>query len=432
MLHESDVNQTRGRPQLAGEDLTSLPGADTTYSYDNNERLTHLNSTSTWTYDNADNLTKTTAGDLQHFNDADQLCYSVASGSGSCASPPSGATTYSYDARGNRTAMTPPSPATATNYTYDQANRLTGIDTADATYGYGPDGLRTTKTVSSQATSYVWDKAAKDPLLVVETEGSNSSYYLYGPGDEPYAQIANDTTTTTYLHHDQLGSIRLLTDSSGSQTGAATYDAYGTLSASSGTLSHLGYAGQYTDTESGILYLRRRNYDPSTGQFLEKDPLAQRTRLPYGYVNGSPLNSIDPSGLICLLAARNQLDLPVDCNTRTAGSFFDGSEHYQDGYIRKSTVRHILSEGHFGGLVNQTVSDFICTTLYDPENVVDASTPGWYEYTKPWANNSEGYHFTVHVIFDPDNDHVVTAYITPGKYDRRKHTLPCTDPFYCS
>ena len=43
----------------------------------------------------------------------------------------------------------------------------------------------------------------------------------------------------------------------------------GTLTASTGTATTtLGYAGQYTDAESGLIYLRARYYDPATAQAL--------------------------------------------------------------------------------------------------------------------------------------------------------------------
>lgn len=56
-------------------------------------------------------------------------------------------------------------------------------------------------------------------------------------------------------------------------------------------------AGQYLDIESGFYYLRARYYEPSTGQFISKDPAANRTMEPYGYVMDSPLNRTDSSGL---------------------------------------------------------------------------------------------------------------------------------------
>jgi hypothetical protein len=40
-------------------------------------------------------------------------------------------------------------------------------------------------------------------------------------------QINNTTGTVFYLHHDQQGSTRLLTSSTGAVTGKCTYSAYG-------------------------------------------------------------------------------------------------------------------------------------------------------------------------------------------------------------
>jgi RHS repeat-associated protein len=54
------------------------------------------------------------------------------------------------------------------------------------------------------------------------------------------------------------------------------------------------------DAESGLIYLRARYYDPATGQFMSRDPLAAATGDPYGYAGGDPLNGTDPSGLLCL------------------------------------------------------------------------------------------------------------------------------------
>lgn len=44
-------------------------------------------------------------------------------------------------------------------------------------------------------------------------------------------------------------------------------------------------------------FLPPRFYDPTTGQFLSRDPANALTRSPYGYVNGNPLNLTDPSGM---------------------------------------------------------------------------------------------------------------------------------------
>lgn len=38
-------------------------------------------------------------------------------------------------------------------------------------------------------------------------------------------------------------------------------------------------------------------YDPTTGQFLTRDPLEALTRSPYAYVSNNPINGTDPTGL---------------------------------------------------------------------------------------------------------------------------------------
>lgn len=286
--------------QLTGEDLTSLPGADSTYDYDPLERLTELNAAATWDYDEADNLLTTATGVDQVFNAGNQLC-STAPTAGTCTTPAPGATTYTYDNRGNRTTITPPSPAAATTLGYDQADRLTSVDTADAAYSYNSDGLRTAKTVADDTSTFTWDKTGGLPMLLVESLEGVDTHYLYGPGGQAYAEIGDDGTTTRYLHHDQIGSTRLITNPAGTTVATATYDAYGTPTNTTGNESHLGYTGQYTDTETGYQYLRARYYDPTTGQFLTVDPLAADTRERYGYATGSPTTYSDPSGLaVCI------------------------------------------------------------------------------------------------------------------------------------
>jgi RHS repeat-associated protein len=56
-------------------------------------------------------------------------------------------------------------------------------------------------------------------------------------------------------------------------------------------------SGRYIDTESGLIYLRARYYDPATAQFLSRDPLTATTGAPYSYVDNNPLNETDPFGL---------------------------------------------------------------------------------------------------------------------------------------
>jgi RHS repeat-associated protein len=58
----------------------------------------------------------------------------------------------------------------------------------------------------------------------------------------------------------------------------------------------LGYDGQDTSTDTGLIYMRARTYDPATAQFLTRDPWVSITGEPYSYVADNPLTFADPTG----------------------------------------------------------------------------------------------------------------------------------------
>lgn len=60
---------------------------------------------------------------------------------------------------------------------------------------------------------------------------------------------------------------------------------------------NLAFRGGCAVSESSLIYLRALYYDPSTGQFISKDPFTDTTRHPYAYVGDYPLNATDPMGL---------------------------------------------------------------------------------------------------------------------------------------
>jgi RHS repeat-associated protein len=263
-------------------------------------------------YDAADNLTKMensahSGSNTQQFNAADELCWTVSgSSNNSCTTVPSAATTYGYDTRGNRVAAVR-STGAGTCTVWDQADRLSSIATGTGvscttpttvgTYSYNGDGLRMSKTVASTTTQFTWDDSGPVPVVLQEKAGSASpTFYIYGPSGSPIEQI-DPSATAHFYAHDQLGSTRALTSSTGAVEDTATYDPYGNGTSSTGTITnHLQFQGQYLDSESGLYYLRARYYDPTTAQFLTRDPMVDTTRSPYGYVAGNPLNATDPSG----------------------------------------------------------------------------------------------------------------------------------------
>jgi RHS repeat-associated protein len=119
---------------------------------------------------------------------------------------------------------------------------------------------------------------------------------MYGRSELSIEQISSGGTVT-YLHHDQAGSTRLLTGSTGTVTGKCSYSAYGTSTCEGTTSTPLGFDAQYTSSDTGLIYMRARVYDPATAQFLTVDPASSVTREPYGYTGDDPLNDADRSGL---------------------------------------------------------------------------------------------------------------------------------------
>ncbi len=122
--------------------------------------------------------------------------------------------------------------------------------------------------------------------------------YTQGSGlDEPLAVLRSGTTT--YYEADGLGSVTSLSNSTGALANTYTYDSFGNLSASTGTVTNpLRYTARELDSETGVYFYRSRYMDPSTGRFLSEDPIAFVGGINfYPYVRNNPVNSRDPFGL---------------------------------------------------------------------------------------------------------------------------------------
>jgi RHS repeat-associated protein len=240
------------------QDARSGGGSGTTsWGYDAAYRLatradSSANTTSTYTADNADELTSlvtTTGGTTtQHL-------------------------TLSYNREGDRTGQTDSVLGTSSSFGYDQANRLTSYSSGStsASYAYNGDGLRMSKTVGSTTTPFAYDQAEGLPLILQ----AGSTAYITGPNGLPIEQVSG--STVLYYLADGLGSTRGLESTSGAVQDSYSYDPYGKQTVVSGSAgaTPFGYAGQWTDSESGLQYLRARSYDPAAGQFLSVDPLAR-------------------------------------------------------------------------------------------------------------------------------------------------------------
>jgi RHS repeat-associated protein len=256
-------------------------------SYDANSRLTKSAAT-TYKYDAANNPTQIGA-DTYKYDNAGEL----ESGAGA---------TYTYNEMGERTKTTP-GTGPATTYGYDQAGNLISVErpkegaTSEIkdTYTYNGEGLRASQTISATTGYIAWDTAEGIPLIL--SDGTDS--YIYGVDGLPIEQINNTTEKAQYLHHDQAGSTQFIAGETGTTEAAYSYTPYGAVEEHIGTATTpFDYDGQYTNSDTGLTYLRARNYDPATGQFLSVDPLEAISGEPYSYAGDSPTTYGDSLGLL--------------------------------------------------------------------------------------------------------------------------------------
>ena len=106
-------------------------------------------------------------------------------------------------------------------------------------------------------------------------------------------------TNSFSFNADGLGSISSLSNAAGSIANTYTYDSFGKLTASTGSLVNpFQYTARESDTETGLYYYRARYYDPNTGKFLSEDPTKFGAGLNfYTYTGNDPAGFRDPGDL---------------------------------------------------------------------------------------------------------------------------------------
>ncbi|MEA2640347.1 MAG: hypothetical protein QOF51_1741, partial [Chloroflexota bacterium] len=219
-----------------------------------------------------------------------------------------GSLSYAFDADGNVRSRTP-SGGSATTYAYGQANRRTGATAGGAisSYGFDRDGKRVSRTSGGTTNSYVYDTTGGLPMLLDDGQRK----YVYGPSGVLY-EVDKASGSPYVLHTDAQGSVRVITDSLGNVVESYYNDEYGnpliTLSASAPNnvaSQPLQYTAEPRDSETGLIYLRARMYDPSLGRFLQRDPKGltscDKTRPGslnmFTYAEDNPLTIGDPTGM---------------------------------------------------------------------------------------------------------------------------------------
>jgi len=266
------------------------------YTYDGKgNRLTEKRNgvTTTYTYDNDDRMTAR------------------------------GSTTYGWDDNGNMVNET--TSGATTTYEYDYESRLTKITVAGnnvVQFTYGVQNNRMSRTYSSATTYYLFDFYDRQHLddLIGEYNASGGLQvrYVHGPGaDETLARAGS---VTRYYNAEAQSSTTSLSNSSQSLTSTYRYEAFGNIRSQSGSdTSDQLFNGRIRDSTYSDLYLfRSRWYRPVSGRFTVDEPwrvINDRNR--YAFVDNRAPTFVDPTGLDARGGARSLGSIepcrPVPC-----------------------------------------------------------------------------------------------------------------------
>ena len=322
-------NITPGSNQTSALVDSITNGSNTlSYTYDANSNITDISksgsstSNESYGYDSLNQLTSAAIG-------SDTYSYTYDNGGNILSATKNGETnsygytnanwkdlltnfngqTITYDAIGN-----PLQYRSGYSFTWQNGRQLATVTNTgiNISYTYNVDGIRTSKTVNGVTTNYY----VLDGVLYGEQTGNNYISYLYDEKGNKYGMIYNQNGTESYYYYvyNAQGDVIGIIDSSGSTVVEYTYDAWGnilsttgSLATTLGTANPIRYRGYYYDAETGLYYVSSRYYDPETCRFINADSqLNPKDGMlgynMFAYCNNNPVMYSDPSGHSIILA----------------------------------------------------------------------------------------------------------------------------------
>lgn len=300
-----EFDQVGNLKRLRGADQADPPRR--VFGYDGLNRLTENRDGVSnallegYAYDKTGNRTSATVG-------ATTTPYSYPAGSHRLDSV--GATARSYDNVGNTTQI----GGTAKEFVYNDLNRMSQYresGVAKMNYVYNGRGEQVRKHLGSSDTYSVYDEAGR---WVGDYSGSGTPVQqVVWFGDLPVAVLDGASTAQKlyYVEADMLGTPRVVVDPVRGATGTVVWtwdlagEAFGNTAPNQDPdgdaaqfVFNMRFPGQRYDAASGLNYNYFRDYEASTGRYVESDPIGLEGGLStYGYVGGNSLIDTDALGL---------------------------------------------------------------------------------------------------------------------------------------
>lgn len=309
-------------PSGRRERITELNGRVTDYTYDDLYRLktetitdaVNGNYAASYTYDFVGNRSYETVQGVStsySYDDNDRLTSQ-------------GGTSYGYDDNGN--LLTETSGGVVTSYGYNAKNQMVSVTKAGAItgYTYNHNGIRTSRTSLGITTDFIVDEN-RDYAQVLEevVAGTMDVQYTYG-----HDLVSQDRAgATQFYHYDGLGSTRALSDVNGLFTDSYDYEAFGeVLNQAGASVNSYLFTGEQFDAGLDQYYLRARYYDQKVGRFTQMDTWMGNNHDPvtlhkYLYANADPAYYTDPTGNFSLGSVMSGINVMARLATTAVNTY---------------------------------------------------------------------------------------------------------------
>jgi RHS repeat-associated protein len=229
-----------------------------------------------------------------------------------------------YDFDGNMTSgPLPAAPTANSTLVWDAENRLisTTVGTVTTTYQYDAQSRRIAKIAGTTATSaaviYLYDawnsiaeytrSAGPTPTFTLQKTrlwGTDLSGSMQGAGgvggllSESYT--SNPQSPICYPLYDGNGNVSEYLTATGSVAAHYEYDPFGNTVVNTDTGNQFTYrfSTKPLDLETGLYYYGYRYYDPVTGRWPSRDPIAEKGgKNLYGFVGNMSISKYDRLGM---------------------------------------------------------------------------------------------------------------------------------------
>ena len=199
-------------------------------------------------------------------------------------------------------------------FTWTKGRQLASatVDGKQVSYTYDMSGVRTSKTVNGTTYNYT----TLSGKVMRQQWGNKSLEFVYDDGNQPFAMIYNDGSTSTLYYYvlNAQGDVIALLNANGTLAASYNYGAWGNYSVHDkdgkkntsasfiGHINPLRYRGYYYDRETRLYYLQSRYYDFANCRFINADTFATTdangflSANMFAYCENNPVMRTDEDG----------------------------------------------------------------------------------------------------------------------------------------